>query len=449
MKNIRSFTQLKRLCALITLFTFLFELVLPALLPGLSSTVFAAEGDDGSAGSANYYQQELEKFGKGKYHAGESGVMTYSYPMGRVAANYNSESGWSVGGHSRIARSTKWGVPEYSDDDIFTLNGQELVYASGTNPKIYHTENESYQKIEYHNPGQTDSYWKIYNQDGSWSTYGSTADSRIEAIGKPAEQPRAWAIAESRDKGNHHVTTYAYTEDSANGSYYLDKIVSGKTGAAADGYKATLISYENRPDQRTSYRSGAKVKSTKRVTSVMHVIGCDNTGSGGSFVNGYNISWTLSPQTQQSRITSITPYGSDLTVDGNGSITGGTSLPATTFDYQAYEGGFETTNEPWTGDTAAYPLRYTNPGELLDCNDISDGLVACYPFNGNANDESGNGNDGTVYGAILAEDRFGNPNSAYYFDGNASINTPVSSNNNYTLITARLAALWRLPRAQR
>ena len=46
-----------------------------------------------------------------------------------------------------------------------------------------------------------------------------------------------------------------------------------------------------------------------------------------------------------------------------------------------------------------------------------DELVAYYPFNGNANDESGNGNNGTVYGAILTEDRFGNPNSAYYFDG--------------------------------
>ena len=31
----------------------------------------------------------------------------------------------------------------------------------------------------------------------------------------------------------------------------------------------------------------------------------------------------------------------------------------------------------------------------------TDGLVAYYPFNGNANDESGNGNHGTVNGAAL------------------------------------------------
>ena len=50
---------------------------------------------------------------------------------------------------------------------------------------------------------------------------------------------------------------------------------------------------------------------------------------------------------------------------------------------------------------------------------INDGLVAYYPFNGNANDESGNVNDGTVNGAVLTADRFGNTNSAYSFDGNS------------------------------
>jgi hypothetical protein len=49
--------------------------------------------------------------------------------------------------------------------------------------------------------------------------------------------------------------------------------------------------------------------------------------------------------------------------------------------------------------------------------DLNYGLMAYYPFNGNANDESGNGNDAIVTQAILDVDRFGNENSAYYFDG--------------------------------
>ena len=48
---------------------------------------------------------------------------------------------------------------------------------------------------------------------------------------------------------------------------------------------------------------------------------------------------------------------------------------------------------------------------------VNDGLVAFYPFNGNANDESGNRNHGVVHGATLTVDRFGNSQSAYYFDG--------------------------------
>ena len=47
----------------------------------------------------------------------------------------------------------------------------------------------------------------------------------------------------------------------------------------------------------------------------------------------------------------------------------------------------------------------------------TNGLVGWWPFNGNPNDESGNGNDGTVNGATLTTDRFGVASRAYSFDG--------------------------------
>jgi hypothetical protein len=47
---------------------------------------------------------------------------------------------------------------------------------------------------------------------------------------------------------------------------------------------------------------------------------------------------------------------------------------------------------------------------------IAQTLVAFYPFNGNANDSAGTSN-GTVSGASLTTDRFGNPNSAFLFNG--------------------------------
>lgn len=44
-------------------------------------------------------------------------------------------------------------------------------------------------------------------------------------------------------------------------------------------------------------------------------------------------------------------------------------------------------------------------------------MAAYYPFNGNANDESGNGNHGAAFGASLTTDRSGNADSTYSFDG--------------------------------
>ena len=51
-----------------------------------------------------------------------------------------------------------------------------------------------------------------------------------------------------------------------------------------------------------------------------------------------------------------------------------------------------------------------------DADDETD-IEASYSFTGNADDESGNGNDGTVDGPTLTTDRSGNEDSAYSFDG--------------------------------
>ena len=78
------------------------------------------------------------------------------------------------------------------------------------------------------------------------------------------------------------------------------------------------------------------------------------------------------------------------------------------------------------------------------------GLVAYYPFNGNANDESGNGNNGTVHGATLAVDRFGNTNRAYSFNGTSNyidvVDNPILRfNNNFSIsLWVSLSSPYRL-----
>jgi gliding motility-associated-like protein len=72
----------------------------------------------------------------------------------------------------------------------------------------------------------------------------------------------------------------------------------------------------------------------------------------------------------------------------------------------------------------------------------TNGLVGWWPFNGNANDESGNGNNGTVNGATLTTDRFGNTNAAYYFSSSGCA-TRIDANVNTTSIQTGLTiSVW-------
>lgn len=74
--------------------------------------------------------------------------------------------------------------------------------------------------------------------------------------------------------------------------------------------------------------------------------------------------------------------------------------------------------------------------------DLTNGLVAFYPFNGNANDASGHGLNGTVFNATLANDRFGNPASAYSFTGSSDCYISVPSAPALQLTTNLTISFW-------
>jgi len=66
------------------------------------------------------------------------------------------------------------------------------------------------------------------------------------------------------------------------------------------------------------------------------------------------------------------------------------------------------------------------------------GLVAYYPFNGNANDESGNGYNGDAHGVISATDRFGENGKAFSFSFPSWVDCgdildEVFTTNNYSI----------------
>ncbi|OYU95369.1 MAG: hypothetical protein CFE21_09470 [Bacteroidetes bacterium B1(2017)] len=71
----------------------------------------------------------------------------------------------------------------------------------------------------------------------------------------------------------------------------------------------------------------------------------------------------------------------------------------------------------------------------------TNGLVAWWPFTGNASDSSGYGLNGVVSGATLATDRFGNPNKAYSFNGTTSKIT-ASPSALLNLLHNRTVSVW-------
>ena len=79
----------------------------------------------------------------------------------------------------------------------------------------------------------------------------------------------------------------------------------------------------------------------------------------------------------------------------------------------------------------------TNPNDPSSFNPLSKGLVAYYPFDGNANDDSGYGRNGIVYNASLTSDRVSAPLSAYSFvsasDKIEIPSLPNLSSNSFTI----------------
>jgi hypothetical protein len=66
----------------------------------------------------------------------------------------------------------------------------------------------------------------------------------------------------------------------------------------------------------------------------------------------------------------------------------------------------------------------------VESNLPTENLVLHLPFNGNADDLSGNGNHGIVHGAVLDAGRKGEANGSYRFDGDTIV-IPHSESLNY------------------
>ena len=152
------------------------------------------------------------------------------------------------------------------------------------------------------------------------------------------------------------------------------------------------------------------------ITPANAISGGSLTGNGGSAIISKGICWSINPNPTISLNTK--------TIDGSSNDYFTSSITGLTINTTYYVRAYAT-NIVGTGYG---PEISFNTSDRIPLN----GLIAHYTFDGNANDVSGNGNNGVISGATLTTDRFGNSNSAYSFDGiNDCITIPAPNSINF------------------
>jgi hypothetical protein len=230
--------------------------------------------------------------------------------------------GWNLTGGSAVSRVSQFsGTPDFTTSDQFVLDGNKLMpcasypttpscSAGGTHTSRY----ENYQRIVQNTSANT---WTVTSRDGVISTYrpvsywntGGTQDARLR-------DSYRWLLSSVADADGNTITY----------SYDCTELPTCYVTQLSYGTSTIALSWETRPDTFT-YATGISLSPVvdKRLKTIA-------VNDNGSLIRAYALSYTVSPDTQHSLLSSIQQYGSDATIT-SGAVTAGTSLPADTFTY--------------------------------------------------------------------------------------------------------------------
>jgi len=240
----------------------------------------------------------------------------------KLVLGYSSEArsgfvgmGWSLSGWSSIERAKPGrGTPRYNTNDIYMLDGAELITCPGgttspgcTSGGSHATKNESFLKIKYDTPSNS---WTVWGRDGTRTVF-----TPVYLVGANTFR---WGQTSVIDTHGNTVT-YAWACDQ--GDCYPDTITYGP-------YSVRFFR-QARPD-RMSFATGS---ATTLGTTLFSLRSIKITGSGTN-IRAYKLTHVQSTVNKRSLLTEVQQFGRDAVIDGAGLITGGTSLPAMKFTYK-------------------------------------------------------------------------------------------------------------------
>ncbi len=249
--------------------------------------------------------------------------------------------GWLLNS-PRIERSTSRRLPLYmdsEDSDVFTLSGADLVCIAEekrgtTTVRHYRLQSESqFSHIEFRKEADGATSFHVFGSDGSQSTYGDSAESRIEDPQYPGHV-FAYLISRSEDAlGN--VVRYRYCGDGANRHLlqvlYGNK-VPGTTSLLPDDFHLGLVfAYAERDDVYVNRKPGFEVRCGLRCESatLYHGFGSASLFSDENKVRSLSFQYTAGCG-GVSLLEKVVESGHRVLADGSSASE---SLPPMSFSY--------------------------------------------------------------------------------------------------------------------
>ncbi len=239
--------------------------------------------------------------------------------------------GWTLE-FDAIERSLKKGPPAYDSSDLYVLVQSgvryDLVYDIVAGH--YRTEIEgSFLKIES-SPG----YWIATDKQGTKYFFGSTQDARQE---DPANGNRRfrWNLDRVEDVHGNYLNV-TYTQD--NSEVYPSRIdYTGNTNTSLAPFASVEFTLENRAIPYRTYKAGFLVLTNKRISKIL-------VKAAGVLQREYRLTYAQSQATQRDLLFSVQQFGADGTI----------SLPATTFQYNETQRGFDEVNSAGIASTVQF-----------------------------------------------------------------------------------------------
>ena len=232
--------------------------------------------------------------------------------------NSNARNGWiGVGWNipiSFIQRNTKYGV-NYNASD-YVHDDEELTARGDWGTNCFGKKIEGDFSKYYYNSGT--SGWEVTSKDGTKYYYGTTNASRQDNTYGVFK----WMLDKVQDTNGNYMTV-SYWKDQ--GGIYIDRMDYTGNGNQ-NPTNCVQFYHEARTDAPSQWISNVEVKTAYRLKTVDVV-------ANGSRVRVYTLSYTMSGSTGQSLLVGMQQYGTDATLDTNGTVTGGSLLPMIALDY--------------------------------------------------------------------------------------------------------------------